>query len=318
MKKTLLSITAAGLFAVAGTAGAATISFTFQPCGANTCPVAGATTFDWNPGNSLAIGGSGQGNILPVGTKVTNLYQANLGVVTDGTNNLYASGIPFGGVTSYFTVVAGFGEEVDGASATGNTFTFDPANPTNFFKVYVNNTAAGNNLAGTGFTAGTEILSGKISNVASSVNVNATTGTPPVTCPVALDGFNTNNYPGIQTICTTGGFNVAAVIDSIDTDYFPDLGIGALIVTALTQGNLGTPFAQTDPSGRFSSDGVANGDVIPVLGAINGADPDGEDFQFQADASSTFERSVPEPGSLALLGMALIGAAGAIRRKRSA
>ena len=77
-----------------------------------------------------------------------------------------------------------------------------------------------------------------------------------------------------------------------------------------------TPFLQVDPSARFSSNGIANGDVVANRGAVNGVT--GPDFQFQADANTSFQVSaVPEPETYALMlgGLGLIGFVA--RRRRS-
>lgn len=317
-KKFSTKLIAAALLGLgmAGAAGAS-VTFTFQPCGSAACTITGAAAIDWSPGNALGIDGAGGGSLLPLGTKVTDLFQANLSVVQDGGGgNLFSNGSSSDGSNRFFTVVAGFGEVVSALSGgSTNQFVLDPANPTNFFKIYANTSALGNNLAGTGFTAGTEILSGIVTFVDASVTVGAASVGPGgsiITCGL-FDQFLGDSYGGKTTICTTGGANVTAVVMSADTDYFPDLISGAIITAAFTTNNLNTPFNSVNPSAAFSSDGVADGDTLSDIGSMNGIS--GPNFQFLADANTSFDR-VPEPGTLALLGIALAGIAAANRRRR--
>ena len=325
MKRTLLSLAAAGVFAIASSASAENITFTFQPCGNNSCAIAGLTTLDWQPGNVLALGGAGGGQILAPGTKITDYYQANLnGALNGASQTLFSQGS--GGV--YLTVVAGFGEQVlpfPFSSGVTNGFTFDPTNQTNFFRVYLNSTG-GTNLTGANFASGTAIIEGYVTAVQSSVSATlASTSPTGGIIPVGnFDQFDAdgaggnpaNDYPGVTSIGVTGSADVWARITNVNSAYFPDLLIGDLITAAFTTGNLLAPFATVDPSSHFSSDGINSANYAHNIGAVNGIT--GPNFQFQADTSTTFERSVPEPGSIALLGLALMGAAGAVRRKRSA
>lgn len=315
MKRTLLSLAAAGLFAAAGSASSATISFTFQPCGNNTCAVT-ADKFDWQPGNVLAQNGAGGAGGITPGKIVDNLYQANLTAIQLGNTNVFNNGT--GNV--FFTVVAGF-KEVAIAGGLSAVFQVIPGAP-NYFEVYRNTVGTGSDLAGTGFTTGDLVLSGSIvSGFSTTAATSFVACSPGPFCIVAnapLDNYNGdgsgNNYPGVTTISTVGGSDITAVLSFIDPTYFPDLQIADTIVTALTASNLGTPFNQTNPSAQFYNGG---GLVPSNIGTQNGIT--GPNFQFQADASTTFTRqAVPEPGSLALLGLALMGAAGAVRRRRSA
>ena len=292
--------------------------------------IANVQTFDYAPGNALAIGVNSTTG-LTAGTNFTLLYQANLGIVLNNLGaTVYDSGV---GATTFFTAVAGFGETVGtciGSPCGLALFTFNAASTTNFFKIYQVTTAA-NNLAGTGFTSSTLILSGRViadgygSNfLVTSLNAGnldqsgALIGIPP----------SNDNYPGIDTIGGIGGTALTIQIDSVDALYFPDLVAGAFLNFSPFNTTQVLPFLQTDPSDCFNVTGTLAGECLTnnnigtvnglPIGAIGGGG--GLDVQFQADSNSSFgRRAVPEPATLAVMGMGLLwlGAAGRARRKNA-
>jgi hypothetical protein len=81
----------------------------------------------------------------------------------------------------------------------------------------------------------------------------------------------------------------------------PDL-IGTTVVTTLQLGSFKTA-GYTDPGGYNGT-------------AWNVNDP--SQIVFQADANQSFTNGVPEPGALALVALALVGAGVATRRKGGA
>jgi hypothetical protein len=311
VKKALVAaLCAAGLMGIS--AGAQADLFQFNPTGGGTGAglIVGAATIDEAPGNDLAINGViGGGAPLPVGTHVNDLYQANLTAVLGTTSNiLFANGT--GG--AFFTFVAGFGETVIAASAVGptvtNSFSIDPGG---FFKICAQ-AAGANDLNGTGFAcAGNGILSGHI------ITGNATQ-TAFITTLVPLDQSpDGNQYPGVTTVTSSGAANLTLQVDTVNAGYFPDLLMGGFITISMTNTSNITPFAQVNPSSQFSINGVANGGTPNNIGAVNGLT--GPNFQFQADANSSFTKvAIPEPGTLALLGAAFASMGGFLRRRRNA
>ena len=112
-----------------------------------------------------------------------------------------------------------------------------------------------------------------------------------------------------------GASTITVVIDSFDANFFPDLVVGGTLTFFNT--NQVLPYLEIDPSACFSSDGVTNCNQpgVSSVGAVNGFT--GPNTMFQADANESFQttRKTPEPMSLTLLGLGLLGLAG-LRRIR--
>jgi len=311
MKQFALHCVAAAVLALPGLTLAQTTPFTFDPTGTPgaTGDITGLGALDQSPGNALSVGGVA----TTVGGQATLLYQANLGTLNNTAGNpVFVNGA--GG--NFFTFVAGFRETFTSIATNGGsttaTFALASGAP-NFFIMYATS-APGDNLAGTGFTSGTPILSGVINSTNFSSSFSETVAS--LGSPVQFDQFGTNNYPGVTSVIGSGASQFNATITSFNSNYFPTLSGGSLTLSFFNTSQV-TPFAQVDPSARFSSNGTANGDITANRGAINGVS--GPDFQFQADANTSFRVSaIPEPETYALMlgGLGFVGFV-ARRRRRS-
>ena len=221
------------------------------------------------------------------------------------------------------------------------SFAFRPGEP-NYFRMYFHDTANSNYLAGTGFTDGTLILDGNVAPAQAFIS-NFTASIAPVTLdtngdpilvldPVIEDLDQTNNgdgWSGTQTVTGTGSttpLNLLIAPVTLNPLFFVNT-----LVNSLTMDNLSQqlPFTTVDPSKSFNWDSTGSGLVgdrivlntpnqicaggVEGPGCTNGLT--GPSNIFQTDPNSPIDgRTIPEPGSLALLGIGLLGMAAGGRR----
>jgi len=228
-------------------------------------------------------------------------YQATVPALI-GTNGLDFT--PPGLASTYqLTVVGSFTEVVTslGGSGTVATLAVAPTQSANsFFELYYNPTVVANNLAGTGFNVGTLVMSGTPATNSPNVGVYSitTSGGSPVIVP--FDQFS-NNYVGISTVEGNG-----ASMLSVNINYINPAFVGTPISQIMFNSSIVTPFNEVSPSALFvGAPGTAPPTVVPNIGTINGVN--GTDFQFQADSNFSFQTTIPEPASVILASLGLLG-----------
>ena len=281
-------------------AGAA-VPIRFDPDGLGGFAEVTVGTFDWAPGNALAVNGSPQVTGLVFDSKFPLLTHARLsgllnpdgGVILFGTTALPA------GVE--ITFVGGFGEKVVEKDAVTGAAVFSlddtpPAGTSNFFEIWVS-TPDANMLAGTGFNNSKRILFGQVTA--------ASGGYAPSTPPAeglfdqSPDG---NQYGAQRTIVGSGSTDISVNIISVDPDYFPGFTPDLIdTIKAFFNTSTVTPFRQANPSllfvpGHAGADGLLPpaATVVPDLGAVNGLpELTTLDFQLHADANESFEVGTP-------------------------
>jgi hypothetical protein len=353
MRKTLL----AALIGSACAAGTAHASLLINLTGGGG-PVINATALDWAPTSFLALGGNTAiANWIaspknPDGTCAGTL-SCDFDVLTHAKLTAYTPsgsgtfvGLPaFAGeitmVARYTESVVGFGAVVPGSPTAAFRST-----GAGWVEFYYSAVADSTDVSGSGFNDGKLIgrLTGLDAGILGSFTVD---GTKPI---VALDGFGSDDFTGQLTVQGSGSQGtLSAGLTSKDLD--PTFFLTELAGFSLNYTNIsiGLPYASANPSDCFNPSmavgavgtsgltstcntihdnttfalqtGTPAGAVLPVVGATNGfaLGPDSPDFVAQTDYNSAVTGSVPEPASLALVGLALagIGASASLRRRRA-
>jgi hypothetical protein len=284
-----------GAVLLGSSARAGSIQFAPEGSSGSTYTIGG---IDPGPGSALAVGALP----LTVGATFQLDYQANIPALI-GTNGLdfTPSGL---GSTYQLTVVGSFTEVVTSLNANGTvaTFALTPTqSPNSFFELYYNPTVVANNLAGTGFNVGTLVLAGTPAPKLASVSVFSLSS-PGGTLP-SFDQFS-NHYPGITSVGGSGSSLLSAKITYENPEF-----VRTPISSIMFNSSLVTPFDEVSPSALFvGGPGTSAPSVVANIGTINGLS--GPDFQFQADANLSFTpaAAIPEPSSVILASLGLLGA----------
>ncbi|OYU00242.1 MAG: hypothetical protein CFE40_02720 [Burkholderiales bacterium PBB1] len=322
--KSLLSIAAAAALGM-GVTSANAVVFSYDGSGSAGSQV-NLIGLDWSPDNALSIGAL---STPPVNGSQTlqTVAQGKLATFTTASGPQSAL---FAQTGREYTFQASFFETATGIGTSAAAFQL--ASGANYFKVYADTANNSNQVTGTGYGDGTLILSGTINSLTGTFN-DFTRLLPSLYPVTGLDQFangpggNGDVDGGVVSHVGNGSNTVNVKIDFLDPSYF--LGNVAELILTLNYNdttNLAVPFNAAQPS-----DSVVG--FTPNYSYVNGAKVNGADctqggvtesgtrtrscdFQFQSDAAGSFVNQVPEPASLALVGLALAAAGVASQRKK--
>lgn len=260
----------------------------------------GADGLDWNErGSGVAIGAGpfSDFTLLPPGAQFDFRYQANLVNVSggvEGANLMFLDGSSNGtadrGALGYeFTIVAKLREVVTSSGIVGGKptafFGIGGTNADNKVAIYYDTQRNANTPDGTGFADGILIALLTVTNDGTTSQFSTIPGT----------GTGQGSAKISASIIEAGDFINAAYLE----------GVEKLLFGMSFESNLNYPSGTSMTSGFHL--GSTNANFTAYTVAEN-------DIVFKVDGANRFT-VVPEPGSVVLMGIGLLGFVGAYRRK---
>ena len=351
LKRQIIALVAA---LAAGSAQAAPL--VFDPTGADAGGAYTVDSLDWSPSAVLAVNGNQAIANFLNGSGSTTFQVLSSVSLSSGSLTGPGTQFAILGSTPYeITAVLGYSETITGVTVNPDgtasaDFSFAAGQPT-FANIYYGAQAASsyalaaaakdaNQLQGTGYDNGLLIYSSTLTTTDGSFGTSLSSPCSPNSPTTNLDANGNGNQWNTQsggtpqqTVCGNGSnadlVLTAGAPTSINTDFFQNT---PLISWVITNVSLIDPFTgQADPAFNFvQTPGGALYNVsssasnTSTLGLVNGGIdcstgtciPSGADFMFSTDVNSSVQATIPEPGTLALLGIGLAGLGFGVRRRR--
>lgn len=277
ISKVLGGLVAAGLFAGAAPAFAVpALTFTSPVAAFGTQTVDPFTGFDWATSASAVTTG-----FATDGTTVfsTTYLASAASVLTTSAQAAPLLGLTSSGAPANwfeFTIKATIFETAVVDATDPNAVNFTATGGT--FDIFYDSSANADRNTGSGYLDGTKIISGTINPGYAGQFTGDGTG---------LNGTGNFDFFGTVTFTQTDS--------TLDAWINPELVATNAVATLQLGTNLGGGW--TRPTSWVDGGGISDGALV-----------------FQADGNQGFS-AVPEPGTLALLGLGLLGMAGRMRRK---
>lgn len=268
--------------------------------GAGNTLVAAADALDWNErGSGVAIGAGpfNDSALLPPGASFNFRYQANLVNVSggiEGANAMYLDGSSNGtaerGALGYeFTIAAKMREVVTSSGVIGGK-------PTAFFGL--GGTSADNKVA---------IFYDTARNANTATGTGFDDGIMIALLTITSDGTTSqfSTLPGSGTGQGSAKLSAHKVEegDFINVDYLE--GVEKLLFGINFESNLNFPSGTSSTTGFHRGGSALFSDYTVNV----------NDLLLKVDGSNRFTQEVPEPGSMVLMGIGLLGFVGAARRR---
>jgi hypothetical protein len=293
----LLPLATASLLFAAGAAQADVLTpFNIKDGVGNTL-ASNVDRLDWSSnGSGLARGIGPFGTPLSNGQNFQFLYQSTLVGKNGGTGTPdlggrldgEANGVPTGDFE--FTIAARMVQTVTGAFGSAATFGLGGGVGDNKVAIYFDTARNADTASGQGFDDGILVALLTIDQSTSVFNV-----------------FGANNGQGSAKLHA----GILEAGDFVDPNYFE--GVMSLIFGINFESSLNYPAGSAATAGFHLNSSSNLGDPFSSVTPDLSGQP-GSDIMFKVDGDSGFTRVVPEPGSMLLMGIGLLGLASLRRR----